>query len=74
MSPCSEYLNKIKAVSQAGANAKRKLQYLHIDFGIEQFVQVLFAGRVPYRHLKVPDHKRTNDLVQDQEQEIPATE
>ena len=59
MSPWSEELNKIKAVSQAGANAKRKLQYLHIDFGIEQFVQVLFAGRVPYRHLKVPDHKRT---------------
>ena len=74
MSPCSEWLNKNKAVSQAGANAKQKLQYLHIDFGIEQFVQVLFAGGVPYLHLKVLDQERTNHLVQDQEQEIPATE
>ena len=74
MSPCSEYLNKIKAVSQAGANAKRKLQYLHIDFGIEQFVQGLFSGGVPYRHLKVLDQERTNHLIQDQEQEKSATE
>jgi hypothetical protein len=52
---------------------KHYLEDLHIDSGIKQFVQVLFAGGVPYQHLNVPDHKRTNDLVQDQEQEIPAT-
>jgi hypothetical protein len=55
-------------------NAKTEATILTLDFGIEQFVQVLFAGGVPYLHLKVPDHKRTNDLVQDQKQEIPATE
>jgi hypothetical protein len=32
------------------------------------------VARVPYRHLKVLDQERTNHLVQDQEQEIPATE
>jgi hypothetical protein len=37
-------------------------------------LQGLFAGGEPYQHLKVLDQKRTNDLVQDQEQEIPATE
>ncbi len=38
------------------------------------FVQGLFAGGVPYRHIKVFDQERTNDIVQDIEQEIPATE
>ncbi len=70
----AEYLNKDSTVSQAGANGKRKLYYLHIDFGIEQFVKGLFAGGVPYWHLKVLDQERTNHLVQDQEQEIAATE
>ncbi len=74
ISPLAEYMNKDNAVSQAGANGKRKQSYLHIDFGIEQFVKGLFACGVPYRHLKVLDQERTNHLVQDQEQEIPATE
>ena len=55
-------------VSQAGAN-KRKRYYLHIDAGIEQFFKGLFAGGVPYWHLKVLDQERTNHLIQDQEQE-----
>ena len=58
------------------ANTKLKLYYLHIDFGIKQFVQGLFAGWVPYLHLKVLDQERTHhilDFVQDQEQEILAT-
>jgi hypothetical protein len=62
------------AMGQAHAIGRRKKCYLHIDFGIEQFVKGLFAGRVPYRHLKVLDQERTNHLVQDQEQEISATE
>ncbi len=82
ISTLAEYLHKDNAVSQAGANGKRKRYYLHIDFGIKQFVKGLFAGGVPYRHaggvpyrhLKVLDQERTNHLVQDQEQEIPATE
>ena len=41
---------------------------------IEQFVKGLLAGGMPYRHLKVLDQERTNYLIQDQEQEIPATE
>ena len=66
---------------KAGANAEWKLYYLHINFGIGQLVQGFFAVWVPYLHLKeldqerkVLDQERTNDLVQDQEQEIPATE
>jgi hypothetical protein len=66
--PLPEYLNKDNTVSQAGANGKWKRYYLHIDFGIEQFVKGLFAGGVPYLHLKVLDQERTNHLVQDQEQ------
>ena len=62
------------AMGQAHAIGRRKKCYLHIDFGIEQFVKGLFAGRVPYKHLKVLDQERTNHLVQDQEQEISATE
>jgi hypothetical protein len=72
--PLADFLKKDKAVSQAGTNGKRKLYYLHIDVGIKQFVKGLFAGGVPYWHLKVLDQERTNHLVQDQEQEIPATE
>ena len=42
---------------------------------IEQFVKGLFAGGVPYRHLKVLDQERTNHLIQDQEQEnLPQRE
>ena len=52
---------------------KLKLYYLHIDFGIKPFVQGLFDGGVQNWYLKVLDQERTNDLVQDQEQEIPAT-
>ena len=66
------YSEERQRVGQAGAN-KRKRYYLHIDFGIEQFVKGHFAGGVPYWHLKVLDQERTNHLVQDQEQEIPAT-
>jgi hypothetical protein len=29
---------------------------------------------MPYWHLKILDHERTHHLIQDQEQEIPATE
>jgi hypothetical protein len=68
-----DFLKKDNTVSQAGTNGKRKLHYLHIDVGSEQFVKGLFAGGVPYWHLKVLDQERTNNLVQDQEQEIPAT-
>ena len=71
--PLVEYLSKNNADSQAGVNGKQKLYYLHIDFGIEQFIQGLFAGGVPYQHLKVLDQERANHLIQDQEQEIPAT-
>jgi hypothetical protein len=78
ISPLVEYLNKDNAVSQARlvarTNDKRKRYYLHIDVGIKQFVKGLFAGVVPYRHIKVLDQERTNHLVKDQEQEIPATE
>jgi hypothetical protein len=77
ISPLAEYLNKDNAVSQlcqAGANGKRKQYCLHIDFGIKQFDKGLFAGGVPYRHLKVLDQERTNHLIQDQDQEILATE
>jgi hypothetical protein len=72
--PWADFLKKDKAVSQAGTNGKRKLYYLHIDVGIKQFVKGLFAGGMPYRHLKILDHERTHHLIQDQEQEIPATE
>ena len=61
--------DKNNAVSQAGANAKRKLYYLRI----EPFVQGLIAVGLLYRQLKVLDQERTNDLVKDQEQEIPST-
>ena len=46
ISPLEEYLNKLEnnAVSQKGANAKLKLYYLHIDFGIKPYVQGLFDG------------------------------
>jgi hypothetical protein len=69
ISPLEEYLNKLEnnAVSQEGANAKLKLYYLHIDFGIKPFVQGLFDGGVQYRHHRVLDQERTNDLVKDQE-------
>jgi hypothetical protein len=75
ISPLEEYLNKLEnnAVSQEGANAKLKLYYLHIDFGIKPFVQGLFDGGVQYRHHRVLDQEKTNDLVKDQEQKIPAT-
>ncbi len=38
-------------------------------------LQGLFAGGMPYLHLKVLDQERTNDLVQPEElvQETPAT-
>ena len=62
------------AMGQAHANGRRKKYYLHIDFGIKQFVKGLLAGGVPYRHLKVLDQERTNYLIQDQEQEKSATE
>jgi hypothetical protein len=74
--PLARHLNKTNADSQAGANGKRKQNYLHIDSGIEEFVQAFFAGGLPYpsQHLKVLDQERKNRLIQDQEQEIPATE
>jgi hypothetical protein len=62
------------AMGQAHANGRRKKYYLHIDFGIKQFVKGLLAGGVPYRHLKVLDQERTNYLIQGQEQEKSATE
>jgi hypothetical protein len=62
------------AMGQAHANERRKRYYLQIDFGIKQFVKGLFAGGMPYRHLKVLDQERHHHLIQDQEQEIPATE
>ncbi len=49
------------AVCHSGANGKWKRYCLHIDFGIEQIVKGLFAGGVPYRHLKVLDQERTNN-------------
>ena len=61
------------AMGQAHANSKLTRYYLHIDFGIEQFVKGLFACGVPYRHLKVLDQERTHRFIQDQEQEISAT-
>ncbi len=69
----ADFLKKNNAVSQAGPNGKLERYYLHIDVGIEQFVKGLFAGGVPYWHLKLLDQERTYHLVQDQEQEIPAT-
>ncbi len=74
ISPLAEYLNKNNADSQAGANGKLQRNYLKIDFGIEQFVQGLFAVGVPYLHLKKLDQARTDHLIQDPEQEKPATE
>ncbi len=64
------------AIGQAHANVRWKREYLQIDFAIEQLIKGLFAGGVPYRHLKVLvlDQEWTNHLIQDQEQEIPATE
>ena len=61
------------AMGQAHANGRRKKYYLHIDFGIKQFVKGLLAGGVPYLHLKVLDQERTNYLIQGQEQEKSAT-
>jgi hypothetical protein len=75
LSPIAEYLNKNKTIrSQSGATGNQRRYNLHIDFGSEQFVQGLFALGVPYWHLKVLLQVRTNHLIQDQEQEKPATE
>jgi hypothetical protein len=78
LSPMAEYLNKNNATrlskSIRGTKGNQRRYYLHIDFGIKQFVQGLFAGGVPYWHLKVLGQDRTNHLIQDQEQEIPASE
>ena len=62
------------ALGQAHSYGRQKRYYAHVDFGIEQVIKGLFAGGVPYRHLKVLDQERTNHLIQDQEQEKSATE
>jgi hypothetical protein len=63
-----------QAPTTGNFSGKWKRYYLHIDFGIEQYVKGLFTGGVPYRHLKVLDQERTHHFIQHQEQEIPSTQ
>jgi hypothetical protein len=60
------------AGSQRYAHQYELNRYLHIDLRIEQCIQGLFTGGMPYWHVKCFHKKRTHCLIQDQEQKIPV--
>jgi hypothetical protein len=57
-----------KADLNSRRNALQKRNCLHVDFSIHQCIQADFVGEMPQRHVKMLDHERTQDLIQNEEQ------